>query len=449
MEGRAPRILASACSRVGIGKTRPRPNTGAAVFAFPAKPESRLRRPGVRRGGGGYCRLWPVPSAGLWGLAGVVAVVGGAGAAAPRAARAAGLVTIQLEADRKHLLANGKDFVTITAKVYDVGGRAVRDGIVVRFATTAGRFEAGDTAATQNGVARVTLIASELPATANVTASVEGEAAAAPGRLVLTFSADAEAAYEGNNWARVTGAQYVAYAADFGVIQANGRNGGARFTYRNLEVSADALQVNVRSNQLRAAGNVVLTRGGTGAAKRTYTHLRFDFLQGEGVGERDEDGRPVTLLISGPAGQESHSQPLPSGAAAGSSAAPATGPDAAPLSPVAPHRTLPRWSRQLCFRPTLVERRRRRQPPRPRCPPHSRAAVTPATFSLEEIGESRATIVSKGIRAGPEHAHSVSRRHVLPGRLQGADAAVSRDGARPGNAVFRADFRLWAKRRHV
>jgi hypothetical protein len=114
----------------------------------------------------------------------------------------------------------------------------------------------------------------------------------------------------GRAWANVRGADYTGYALDSGIIQASGRDGGARVTYRGLEIRADTLQLNVRDNSIRANGNVVLRRGDKQLA---YRNLRYEFMTGKGFAERDVDGLPRTLILSGPALDEA--APGPSEAA--------------------------------------------------------------------------------------------------------------------------------------
>jgi hypothetical protein len=222
--------------------------------------------------------------------------VGGIFAGASLSARAAsGLATIRLTVEREILLADGRSATTLTADVRDDRGGVVPDGTVVRFTTTAGRLDT-TTATTRNGVARVTLTAADLPGTALVSASLEGGFSAAPAQRSVAFASDADTALTGGNWARIEG-DYVGYAVDNGIIQANKKNKPARVTYRGAEITADALQVNIQDNTVRAAGSVVLVRG---PEKREYSNLRYSLTAMEGVGERDDDGRPRPFQVRGP-----------------------------------------------------------------------------------------------------------------------------------------------------
>ncbi len=223
------------------------------------------------------------------GFGGVIAL------AAPGAQAASGLASIRLSAERDILLADGKSATTLTAEVRDERGAVVPDGTTVRFTTTAGRLDT-TSAATRSGVARVTLTAADLPGTALVTATLEGRGGAAPSQLRIAFGGDADVTLIGGNWAHVEG-DYVGYAVDNGVIHAQKKGKQARVAYRGVEITADTLQVNIRDNTVRAAGNVVLARG---PQRRAYSNLRYNLTTTEGVGERDQDGRPRSLQVRGP-----------------------------------------------------------------------------------------------------------------------------------------------------
>ena len=102
-------------------------------------------------------------------------------------------------------------------------------------------------------------------------------------------------------WARIEGSDYVGYALDNSVAQANGKNGGAHFSYRTLAVTANTLQYNAQENSLLASGDVTLTQNG---ASHKYSTLRYNPLMGEGIGERLEDGKPQFFRLKGSLAEE-------------------------------------------------------------------------------------------------------------------------------------------------
>ncbi|MBC7808274.1 MAG: hypothetical protein H7145_19245 [Akkermansiaceae bacterium] len=223
----------------------------------------------------------------LGGLTTLVAIT-------PSAASAQGLATIRLTAAPYTIKADGRSTTVITAEVRDDAGRVVPDGTQVRFAVTAGRLD-NTLATTQNGVARVILTSGDLPAASLITANLDSGGRATPAQITVIFSNEADAAEIGPQWVRINGSQYTGYAADKGVIQANGKDGGAKVSFRNIELSADALQYEVRTGNVVAAGNVKLT---VGDDEKQYTNLNFNMLSGQGIAERiDAEGRSTGLWV--------------------------------------------------------------------------------------------------------------------------------------------------------
>jgi hypothetical protein len=211
-----------------------------------------------------------------------------------RSAVAVSLSNIRLSAERTVLRADGLSTSVLTAQVYDDRGNPAPDGTRVRFTTTAGRLDSS-VVATQNGSARVTLTSSDQPSDTLVTAILDTPGIAVPANLTITFSRDADTAETGKAWARLEG-DYVAYAMDYQILQANGKGGTARLTYRGLTLTADELQLNVQENSVRAGGHVVLARNGV---VRHYDVLRFGLLQGQGIAQRLEDGQLHTYAVHG------------------------------------------------------------------------------------------------------------------------------------------------------
>jgi hypothetical protein len=215
-------------------------------------------------------------------------------------AHANDLYSVRLETASRVLRSDGRSDTVVSAYVYDERGNVAPNGTRVIFSTTIGRLDT-TVAVTDNGVARANLIAPDQPGEAVITANVEG-ARAVQARTSVRFTADAEKTEEETNWIRVEG-DYVGYIADptRRVIQANGKNGGAKITYRSLTVSADLLQYRVAENKLLASGNVTVETDGT---KREFNVLRFDFNSQEGLAERLVDSKPVPYELRGPTLEE-------------------------------------------------------------------------------------------------------------------------------------------------
>ncbi|MBC8102270.1 MAG: hypothetical protein H7Z41_06760 [Cytophagales bacterium] len=238
----------------------------------------------------------PAPSLRLRPAVAVVGSLAVGGTLLAPVVSAAGVATIQITAERTLLRADGRSTTALRAQVRDENGVLVPDGTRVRFSATAGRLE-NTVVETQAGIASVFLTAADLAGTAVVTVNLESGLQAAPANITIRFSVDAETSETGTNWVRVDGA-YVGYISDYQTIQANGRRGKspAKITYRSFTVTADSLQLDVKSNLLRAQGNVTVREGGGEAL--TFNALRYDLLQGTGVAERLDEGRSLAVELS-------------------------------------------------------------------------------------------------------------------------------------------------------
>ena len=207
------------------------------------------------------------------------------------------LASIRLTATPPIIRADGHSTTYINAEVFDERGDFVPDGTRVRFNTTGGsaRLDTG-VATTKNGVARVLLTAPNQPGETFVAATVEGAGQSVPVQIKIAFTLDADASETGTTWERIEGKDYLGYSADSTVVQADGKGGGARFTYRSLEVRADTLQYHATENRLLASGEVTVRQNGV---ERKYSTFSYNPLSAQGVGERIEDGKPAYFRVHG------------------------------------------------------------------------------------------------------------------------------------------------------
>ncbi len=184
--------------------------------------------------------------------------------------QAAGVATVNLRATRSALLADGKQTTTIRAEVRDNTGRYAAENTLVQFSTTLGTLSASQ-APTHGGIATVTLT-SPTTGEARVTAFTSGGAS---NPLLVLFTDDPEATFQGNNYMLFTGSSYLAYSATDKVIEALGKNGGAKIAYRNTEITADRIQMSCTDLIVRARDNVTIKRAGkTIKADRLYYSLQ-------------------------------------------------------------------------------------------------------------------------------------------------------------------------------
>jgi len=218
---------------------------------------------------------------------------------ATRSSAAAGQAfsSLRLSASRTTVLNNGRDFAEILVEVRDSSGRFVGDGTPVVFSTNLGQFSESPTVGTRSGVARIRL-SSPQKGTATVTAAVVG----AVEKLEIVFTDDPSATFQGNAYMAVQANGSLLYSPISRVIEAVGRPrsdpedgfAGAHFTYRNIEVFADRIQVDCTANVLRAHGQVHLRRGGR---RLRCGRLRYELLTGNGyaIAEVENRLRPVQL----------------------------------------------------------------------------------------------------------------------------------------------------------
>jgi hypothetical protein len=211
----------------------------------------------------------------------------------------AGLLAVELRAERQFVRADGRSRVLLIATIRDDRGATVADGLGVRFAIAGGggRLESA-TAVTRGGVARVVLIAPDQPGVATITANLEPPAVAVPSTTTLTFTNDAELVSAGNNWIRLRGKRFLGYAVGIAgtnsrLVYADGEDGGATLSYRGLHLQADQIQLDTATSVVLAVGGVRLR---IGEQKRRYDALRLELPQNRAVGLREGLGAVAVTL---------------------------------------------------------------------------------------------------------------------------------------------------------
>lgn len=166
-----------------------------------------------------------------------------------------GLAAVNVAANPSILLADGRSTTSITATVTDLEGRPVADGTVVQFTTTSGTLSS-QAATTQGSVARVVLTSSPLAGKAIVTASfISPTLGGANTSCIVEYTADSDLAYtdaQDQSWIRLSSHDYLAYSADSKILDAAAKKQGVRLAYRGLTIEADALQIDLDRNVVRA-----------------------------------------------------------------------------------------------------------------------------------------------------------------------------------------------------
>ncbi|MCS7273420.1 MAG: Ig-like domain-containing protein [Fimbriimonadales bacterium] len=156
---------------------------------------------------------------------------------------------IRLTAYPAAAVADGASQVLIVAEVRTARGKPAPDGTKVAFSATSGTFREA-VVATEGGVARATLIASQLPSVATVTATVIGLGVV--GETQVLFVATQDELRTATEYVQVLGREYLAYANEQRVIAASGKERGARVRFGFTEITADDLQLEVDTLRVKA-----------------------------------------------------------------------------------------------------------------------------------------------------------------------------------------------------
>ena len=212
---------------------------------------------------------------------------------AAQTAHAAGQASITLAAAPDVIYADGRSSTVITATVQDGGGHAAPDGTSVRFTTTLGILTP-DTVSTTAGVARVSLTSVSTAGTAQVTAAAFGSGlqGTSANAASVEFTADRESLFDKDaRWIRIDCPQYLIYSADAHIIEAQGKGRSAHLDYKALDITADALQVDLET-QTVLARNAVLQRG---RHTLRVSEIRYDLLNGSGTGVLADTAEAVTV----------------------------------------------------------------------------------------------------------------------------------------------------------
>ncbi|MDM7462023.1 MAG: Ig-like domain-containing protein [bacterium] len=191
---------------------------------------------------------------------------------------------IRLTAYPTAAVADGASQILITAEVRTPQGRPAPDGTQVAFTTTLGAFRE-PVASTQAGVARATLIASQLPGTAVITATAVGQGVV--GEIQVLFVATQDELRSATDYVQVLGAEYLAFANEQRVIAASGAERGATVRFGFTRIDADDLQLEVDSLRVKAR-NAKLQFG---AETHEFAELSYELRSLQGFGVRTRDNR--------------------------------------------------------------------------------------------------------------------------------------------------------------
>lgn len=160
-------------------------------------------------------------------------------------------VLVSADASPAAIAADGKSSSQVLITVIDAAGSPVPDNTQVRLAASAGDIT--PLVYTSGGHAVAILTSSTVPQIASVTASVENTSAS----IQVEFTeSSSERDFSARSAIRVTGGS-LAYSVDHDTVMASG---GVEVDCRGLKITASSAQVCQTSGQIRAQGNVAVTR---------------------------------------------------------------------------------------------------------------------------------------------------------------------------------------------
>jgi len=190
---------------------------------------------------------------------------------------AADTYTIKLVPFPTAEVADGHSQVAVNAQVFQ-DGRLAPDGTQVVFETNLGAFRES-LVRTSGGMARGLLVAGGVPGVARIKASVvAGDATGST--CTIEFVKSREELSQARETIEVTSTTSVVFANDSKVIQGEAPNKGVTLRYRDYEIHADLLQLDLQSFTLKARKALVKH----GRQTQTYDSLLLNLTDRTGYG---------------------------------------------------------------------------------------------------------------------------------------------------------------------
>jgi len=144
-------------------------------------------------------------------------------------------------------VADARSTVTITAVVVGSNGNPVPDGTQVAFSSTLGSFRT-EVVSTAGGRAQAVLVAGGVPGTALISVKAPG---AAPATYEFEFVSDRSLLSSAKEYVEIVAPGYMNFSLDDKIIGAAGPNKGVHIRYRDIEIEADDMQLNIPVYEMR------------------------------------------------------------------------------------------------------------------------------------------------------------------------------------------------------
>lgn len=182
-------------------------------------------------------------------------------------------------------IADGRKAVTITAIVTDQAGRNVPDGTIIRFESDLGQFKT-PSVATINGLARAFLTAPAFAGTAHVTASAF-PAINAKAEISVEFVSDKSLLESAKDYIEIVAPKYMMYSTELRTVEAAGEGQEVQVRYRDIEIDADHVQVNLPMYEVRARKATLRIGNQERVFDQLYIRLNIRYGVGTTVYEDD------------------------------------------------------------------------------------------------------------------------------------------------------------------
>lgn len=223
-----------------------------------------------------------------WNLVAVAALLFGA-VAAVRAD--SGLV--KLNAFPSISVADGKSTVTISAEVRDTNGRVVQNGTQVVFTATLGCTFREPVVKTQNGIAHAVFEAGSIPGTVRITATALAYNATTT--IDYELVSDRSLLSTAKEYVEIVADTRLLYSMDQKLIGAEMRDEPVFLRYREIEIEAETLQLNVPTYEVRAVKATLRM----GKVQQEFDNLYFKLNQRSGFGTTIYSGPRLELIPLG------------------------------------------------------------------------------------------------------------------------------------------------------
>lgn len=177
-------------------------------------------------------------------------------------------------------VADGHSTITIKARIVTSGGTPVADNTQVIFESDLGTFRDGGIATTKDGEAQATFVAGTTTGVATITIRATG-LSIAPAKVTVELVLDREQLKTTKDYVEIVSQKPLAFSPADRKIQAEDLDHNVTLRYRDWQVSAEKLQLNLETYELVA--NKAVVKVGRTERKFASLYVHLDSKQGFGL----------------------------------------------------------------------------------------------------------------------------------------------------------------------